>query len=29
MLFYCQAFSTKKDNFFCLMDNLKRIELAP
>ena len=29
MLFYCQAFSTKKDNFLFSKDNLKRIELAP
>ena len=28
MQFYCQTFSTKKDNFFCLMDNLKRIEFV-
>ena len=28
MQFYCQTFSTKKDNIFCLMDNLKRIEFG-
>ena len=28
MQFYYQTFSTKKDNFFCLMDNLKRIEFG-